>query len=226
MTVKELEARVKELESKVRTQEDIESIKKLQRAYGYYCEHMMGQEIMDCFSKSPGVEIHFVEGTYLGQEGLHRYFDRRRADVPDELLHQVMQMSGIVDVDRDGRRAQGRWYAFGALAIPWADGVRQTWMSSIYEMDYVKEEGVWKILILRWKLTFNAPPEKGWVSRKRLPTKDLESFQPQTSPDIPATIRPWYPSGYIFPFHFPHPVTGQPTGEGERNAKLKNLKIE
>ncbi|MBP1707568.1 MAG: hypothetical protein H6Q39_1292, partial [Chloroflexi bacterium] len=37
----EMESRIKELESKVRTLEDIEAIKRLQRAFGFYLEHWM-----------------------------------------------------------------------------------------------------------------------------------------------------------------------------------------
>jgi hypothetical protein len=33
-----------------------------------------------------------------------------------------------------------------------------------------------------------------------------------------------YVSGYIFPFHFVHPVTGKPSGEAALNARLKPLK--
>ena len=35
---------------------------------------------------------------------------------------------------------------------------------------------------------------------------------------------PRFVSGYIFPFHYDHPVTGEPTSEGKKNAKLlKNV---
>ena len=39
-----------------------------------------------------------------------------------EYLHQVMQLSGIVDVAPDGKTAMGRWYGFGANALPAGDG--------------------------------------------------------------------------------------------------------
>ena len=32
-----------------------------------------------------------------------------------------------------------------------------------------------------------------------------------------------YVSGYIFPFHFTHPVTGKPTSEAKLNARLKPI---
>jgi hypothetical protein len=33
-----------------------------------------------------------------------------------------------------------------------------------------------------------------------------------------------YVSGYIFPFHYKHPVTGQETSENVRNSRLKPVK--
>jgi len=42
----------------------------------------------------------------------------------------------------------------------------------------------------------------------------------QLDPDEWAEYNTSYPSGYIYPMHFVHPVTGKPTSEAERNAKL------
>jgi hypothetical protein len=33
-----------------------------------------------------------------------------------------------------------------------------------------------------------------------------------------------YVTGYIFPFHFKHPVTGKPSSETTLNARLKPIK--
>jgi hypothetical protein len=41
------------------------------------------------------------------------------------------------------------------------------------------------------------------------------------TPDEWAEYDYGYPSGYIYPFSFVHPVTGKTTSEGERNAKLR-----
>ena len=43
MNVEALEVRVKELESQLRTVQDIQDIEKLQRIYGYYLEHWMAR---------------------------------------------------------------------------------------------------------------------------------------------------------------------------------------
>jgi hypothetical protein len=72
MTKQELETRVKMLEDKleaisglelkVRRLDDIEEINKLQRAYGYYLEHMMVDDIIDLFAEGEDVELWVTAG--------------------------------------------------------------------------------------------------------------------------------------------------------------------
>jgi len=123
MNIEELEARLKTLENQVKAQEDqirtlkdIEAIKRLQKAYGYYVEHMMGQEIIDCFSDSPDVVLNWLEGKWLGKEGVKRYFARAaRGDNPPGFSHQLMPTAGLITINPDGKTAKGRWYAFGGI---------------------------------------------------------------------------------------------------------------
>ncbi len=221
--MKELEARIKSLEDEVRTLKDIREIEVLQRAYGYYLEHWMSDEVIDCFADSPDVVLSLYEGTWLGKDGIRRYFGRERPE-PPEFLHQVMQVSPIVHVDPEGKTGKGRWYSWGAVAVPMGAGVRQFFMGGIYECEYVKEGGAWKILKLKYSLHIAADPRQGWVSPDRIATPDRTAGQPgnMPRPDVaPGGMDSLYPSGYIFPFHFRHPVTGQETSETKRNAALK-----
>ena len=93
--VKTLQQEVKEKDRQIQTLQDIDAIKKLQCAYGYYLEHWMSQEIIDLFSRRDDVSGTFVEGTYQGQEGIRRYF-RPGRKTPPEFLHQVMQVSPVI----------------------------------------------------------------------------------------------------------------------------------
>src|SRR5271157_3126749 len=118
MTKQELEARLKALENfeieaklKLRTLEDIEEINKLQRAYGYYLEQWEWHQMMDLFSTGPDVSVEAGPyGVYTGQEGIKQFFAREDKPRPPEKLHVMMQISGIVDVETDGKTAKGRWY--------------------------------------------------------------------------------------------------------------------
>jgi hypothetical protein len=225
MNMDELEARIKSLESQVRTLQDIEDIKKLQRAYGYYLEHWMTQEIIDLFADGPGVALEWPEGKYLGKEGVKRYFEGNDKKDP-EFLHQLMQLSPVVDIEPDGKSAKGRWYCWGAIAAPVGGGVIPSFQSGLYENEYVKEDGKWKIKRFRWHMTYAVKPGEGLVDPLRIAAADRSAkIMGATTPDIPDTrFEHRYPSGYIFPFHYHHPVTAQPTSEGQRNLSVKGVK--
>ena len=60
----------------------------------------------------------------------------------DGKLYDQMQLQGIVDVASDGKTAKGRWHMFAQEA---EHGKYARWGLGVYENDYVKQDGVWKI---------------------------------------------------------------------------------
>ena len=225
MTEEELEGRIKTLESQVKTLQtllDIEEIKKLQRAYGYYLEHWMAKEIVELFADDPRVELDFAwyEGTYRGKESIRRYYENRFKPGP-EFMHQLMQLCPVIDVSPDGKTAKGRWYGFGAVSTPHGGGIGQVLMNGIYENEYIKENGQWKFLRFTWALNYMARPGVGWVAPERLAPPDAPFIRDFPEPDVPPTsFDPRFPSGYIFPFHYKHPITGEKTSEEQLNTSL------
>ena len=152
--VKSLENEIADLKNQLQVLRDIEDIKRLQCAYGYYLERWMSEEIINCFSKSPEVSGTFVEGTYKGPEGIQAYFGKTR-EQPPEFLHQVMQVSPVITVDPYGLRAKGRWYGYGSVAFcPLNGQIDPMIMSVVYEMEYIKENGIWKILKLALQMHY------------------------------------------------------------------------
>jgi SnoaL-like domain len=204
---------------------DIEDIKKLQAAYAYYLENSMGQEVIDCFSNDPGVSGTFVEGTYKGPEGIRRYFSRMMEKTPS-FLHQVRMDTPYITVSADGRRAKGRWYGDGTVAFkPLNNQIDPMYMNVVYEMEYIKENEVWKIYTLAFQMLYAFQPSKQKPAPKEPDIHDPDDrsgpANMKLSPDEWAEYDTQYPSGYIFPFHFKHPVTGKATTEGVYNNKLK-----
>jgi hypothetical protein len=223
MTIEELEARIKtlekrlqamgDLEAKVRILEDIEEINKLQRAYGYYLEHMMVEDIVDLFADSEDTELWLTAGKFKGKEGARRLYSYIRDSFPSqEFLHQLMQLSGVVHVNPDGMTAKGRWYGLGANALPLKDGkINPGWMNGIYEMGYLKQDGRWKISKLRWCMTFRASWTESFVEASRRDDSPMDRAQNQTLGPRGAPEETRYPSGFICPFHFSNPVSGRET---------------
>jgi hypothetical protein len=224
----ELENRIKVLEEQVRTLQtllDIEEIKKLQRAYGYYLEHWMAQEIIDLFADGEGVclDFNWYEGVYLGKAGVKKYYEGRFKTEP-ELFHQLMQLCPIIDVSPDGKTAKGRWYGYGGVATPRGKGVGQAVMNGIYENEYVKEGGKWKFKRIHWAMNYMSRPGQSWVTPERLAAADTDFKMTWPEPDIaPTRFDPKYPSGYILPFHYRHPVTGRKTSEEINNRSVKGI---
>jgi hypothetical protein len=66
-------------------------------------------------------------------------------------------------------------------------------------------------------------PESGFVNPARFWTKvEGPDFNPEPPGDMGPSfdIATEYPSGYIVPFHFKHPVTDTETSEKKRNKAL------
>ena len=222
---KETEKRIQQLEKKVAVLEDLEAIKRLQKSYGYYLEHWQYEDVIDLFSDRPDTMLNIMVGIFLGKEGIKKYFSGEKGRWEDpELLHQLMQLSGVVDVAEDGKTAKGRWYGFGINALPQNVGVIQNFASGIYTTEYIKENGVWKIWKITWNCYIMADPTVGWITKERLAPPGAKASPPPI-PDKPRDIQSRYPSGYIPPFHYPHPVTGKPTSEGKHVEAIKNRRI-
>ncbi len=224
MNVKEMEARLKALEKKVGILEDINEVKRLQRVYSYYVMHMMRDEIADCFADDPDVTLHWLEGTWKGKEGVNRYFGvgTDRPEPGPGFLHQVMPIAGVVDVDPYGKHAKGRWYSFGGVAVPneKTGKTNPSIVGGLYEIEYIKQNGVWKMWKMDWiiPLSIRIPPES-WGTVEAL-GKMIENFKGPEADIPPVKGDPRFVSGYIFPFHYNHPVTNKPTSEKAKNAKL------
>jgi len=229
MDAKAMEAKIKELEKKVQRLDDIEEVTRLQRVYSYYVMHMMRDEIYNCFADREDVTLRWLEGTWKGKKGVARYFGvgTDRPEPAPGFVHQVMPIAGVVDISPDGKTAKGRWYSFGGVAVPNQETgkTHPSIVGGIYEIDYIKEKGQWKFWKIDWiiPLVIRIPPEQ-WGTVEEL-GKSIAAFQ-APGPDIPMINNdPRFVSGYIFPFHFDHPITRKPTSETKKNAKLlKNTK--
>lgn len=221
------------LEKRLQRVEDVQAIERLQYAYNYYVEHMMKQEIIDCFSDSPDVLLDWLEGKWKGKEGVREYFDVNQVP-PVDFQHQLIPSAGLITVAPDGKKAKGRWYAFGGIMMPSRENrdtvqtVSRSFINGIYEIGYIKEDDIWKILTINWNIPYGVRINDGWIMPEDIAGPMLKSQSgpggQRIIPDIPMDpddLR--YVTGYILPYHFTHPVTGKPTTEAARNERLKPL---
>ena len=212
--VKSLTETVGKLEARVTRLEDIEAIKKLQRSYGFYLEHWQEEELMGLFSKRDDCTLELNDGgEFNGPGAVYRMFhfeDHYPAfdgatSAPPIYLHLMIPICGIVDVEPDGKTAKGRWYGSFLGAMPRGGQMRALLGCGIWENEYIKEDGIWKI----WKLFFSdiisSPLDEGWVKNPFI------NNPPAKNRPTPVRNKDWkpYPSGYLFPYHYKNPVTGK-----------------
>jgi len=199
--MKQLLQRIDELELQVQTLRDENDIKNLQRIYGYYVDKGLSTQIADLFSDDATLEI-AGRGVYTGIKSIRAYMNSL-PQLETGLLFDHMQLQPVIHVDPDGRAAKGR---LRAVVQNGKYGESAIWGAGVYENEYVKEEGIWKISKLHFYTTFYANYEDGW-SRNTIP---LFGELPNLPPDKPPTeMYKSFPGVYIPPFHYPNPVSGK-----------------
>ncbi len=201
-----LEAKLSGLRLQVERLEDRRAIERLQQAYSHYLTAGRPREAATLFSAAPDATIEWAQmGVYVGRARIEAFLGRVAKAAPGE-LHETPTMQGVITVATDGRTAQGRWRSLVMAGTHGQDG---TWLEGPYENEYVKEGGVWRIKSLHWFTTVEASYEKGWARGARLaagPMKDLPPDRP------PSVVYQAFPSYFLPPYHYAHPVTGKPVG--------------
>ena len=167
------------------------------------------EDTADLFTRSGSFE-YGQSGVYIGQERIRRallLFGPQ--GLAQGYLNNHMQLQAIITVAPDGKTATGRWQGTVQLAEPGANGI---WGVGIYENEYVKEGGVWKIASAALLSRRRSPITTGGWARSLLPMKGPSALFPPDKP--PTVVYRTMPGNYIPPFSFNHPVTGD---------SLKNL---
>jgi hypothetical protein len=199
-----LAARAAALARDVERLEDENAIENLQRIYGFYTDKQLWSEAADLFAGDGTIEVG-RSGVYVGKERVLAYLRSQGPEFPQEgRLFDQMQLQPVIHVAPDGLTAKGRWHLFAQEAV---HGEYGHWGAGVYENEYVKEEGVWKIQSLHLFTTMYTSYEDGW-ERTALP-------EPGPAADLPADHPPTveyeaYPAVFVAPFHFENPVMGQP----------------
>jgi hypothetical protein len=203
-------ARLATVEQRAGRVADVDAIQNLQGSYGYYTDKMLWDEVVDLFAADGTLEIG-PSGVYVGKDSIRRYLmslSGGRQGPLEGVLNDHFQLQPIVTVADDGLTARGRWRLFLMTGVSGA-GSGGNWGEGVYENEYVREDGVWKISKLHWFANFIAPYEGGWLDADH---KSIDEYAlgRGITPDRPASVlyEP-YPGVFVPPFHYANPVTGQ-----------------
>jgi hypothetical protein len=228
--LEKLQRQLDDLAARFGLVEDEAAIRRLHHAYGYFMDYCWYDEVIDLFAHDG--EAVFLSGVYKGHESLARlyktflgqaYTAGKRGPIHGFLADHFL-MQDVITVSEDHTTARGR---FRALLVLGSHESRedkpeqlpdQIYEAGLYENEYVREDGMWKIKRLEYALQWQALYEKGWART----TTDLPPVVPAfpqslIGPDyLIDTTRKVWPERSPLEFHYPHPVTGKPIPFGGR----------
>lgn len=178
-------AEIQALVKRVQYLEDVTAIQKLQAAYVHRLFTQRFEAIPAMYSRSPDVRVEFSDsGVFQGPESVTRLYNAfgRTRDVPGFfILH--MAVNPYIEIAADGRSARSHWLSPGASNSPSAS----SWIWGPYYVDYVKEDGEWKILHSNLLALFRNPYQYSWGESPHHGTVDVSGMLGLT-PDAPSTL--------------------------------------
>jgi hypothetical protein len=200
-------ATLEALVRRVQRLEDQLEIQKLQSKYAHYLFTQRFDRIVDeCFAKQAAdVSVEFSDsGVYRGLESiraLYKAFEATKKVPGFFILH--MAVNPFVEIARSGTEARSHWLSPGAVGNDAAAG----WVWGPYYVDYVKEDGVWRILHSNLAPLFRNRYESSWAQATDHGTVRMLGVRP----DEPTTLyRPYNELKKQLDIFKDHPQLPQP----------------
>lgn len=181
------------MEADLRRVLDIIDVANLQGRYMYCLEAHRYDDVLDLFSReNPEVSVEIGKGgIYQGRAKVETLFLHvlRPFFTQPGMMPLHMLTTPVIEIDPDGRRAQGMWQTLGCNSFEGEDGLKAVWQQGTYDNLYVKEGDRWTILRMRWLANFRTSFDKGWVKEPlyRLEPLDWDTFPPELRPDAPGS---------------------------------------
>jgi hypothetical protein len=180
---------IRDLNARVQRLEDTLEIQKVQSRYTHYLFTQDFDRIVEeCMAKNaPDVSVEFSDsGVYRGLESvrkLYSSFEEAKKIPGFFILH--MTVNPYIEIAADGQSARAHWLSPGASG----SNRSASWIWGPYYVDYVKEDGQWRILHSNLAPLFRNPYEDSWAKATHHGTvKGILSAQP----DGPSTqYRPY-----------------------------------
>jgi hypothetical protein len=141
---------LKEIEEKLRILLDIEEIKKLQAYYVSRINPPKWDEIKGCFAKDAVFDTY--AGRVRGIELVEKILTENISQIHKGQF-AVFIVQPIIEVDGDKARASWGLVELlpDNLKMPFMQGDPPKWVYGPYDMEYVREDGKWKISYLKWR---------------------------------------------------------------------------
>ena len=179
------------LEERIQRMEDIHEIQNIMGRYEYLHTAGKQEETAELFArKTPGVTAEIANwGVYEGYEGvrklyvgLHNYIEGDRKGQ----LNMHTLTTPVLEVAGDGKTAKGVWLSPGSETTKVRGKPQAFWAWCKYGVDFVKEDGKWRIWHFHVYGVFHTPYEKSWTESPKFERSyvpdELKTDKPSSRP--------------------------------------------
>ena len=186
-------ARVHRLAQNVERAESVRAVKRLQETYAQYSQFGLWSDMAALFADD--AQLSYGKDNEQGRQAIEKYFLATFGEGTNGLkpggLHTQIVMRPLINVSADGQRAKGRWWE---LSMTGQYGVKAEWAAGIFENEYVRDRGAWKISRMRYNPMFAGPYATGWrnidADQKIVPYHFAPDETGIPVPDLPASATP------------------------------------
>ncbi|MGH0031480.1 MAG: nuclear transport factor 2 family protein [Myxococcota bacterium] len=167
----ELEARIRDLETRLRAVEDVQALHRLKARYA----QLLDARFQRRGGLKPAAEVEALAHEAAGLFTEDAVWDggpglgvcEGRTAIARRLAHSTLSFAWHFfvkpEIEVDGDTASGSWDILSPCTT--AEG-RAMWMAGVEHDTYVREGGVWLHRSMKLDLVFMAPHDRGWARAK------------------------------------------------------------
>jgi hypothetical protein len=236
-----LESMVDSLEAEITHGADraqaVIDINNLMGKYTFYARYAMYNRVLSFFADREDISLEVADlGVYIGKAKIADFYKKYCAAFDGKgygVLHEHAVSTPVIEVAGDGLTAKGVWLSPGHEAFPTnredanveeteqerGHKVRSSWVYGKFAVEFVKENGVWKIWHMQYFRTFQIGFYDSWtdIEKKDAWTGVVRSREVVDSftggPSAESTFTQEYDPQGTLPF-WPQPPKPYETYEG------------
>jgi hypothetical protein len=179
--------------------------------YCHYRSACRDRDILAIWSNQNDTRVEMPWGVYDGKESVERFYAQECVNHEDlenrkGYLFVDALSTPVIQVAADLKTARGAWFSQGVRSNRAGEEVSADWRWTKLAVDFIYEDGSWKIWHLAVYPLLDTPYDVPWYDAPKLTQEDFADYHPDRAP----TAR------YLWSFHednrYPlgHPVTPKP----------------
>src|SRR5678815_2665337 len=186
-TFEEQQKRFVELARSAQQLQDETEILNLQHSYGYYFDQKWWDPAANLFSSDGSLELG-QRGVYVGRDRIRKALNAIGGKALEGgEIHDHLQLATVVQIAPDGRTAHARGVE---LSVTGLKGKSGQWEEGIFENEFVKQDGRWKIRSVHYYPRVITDYEQGWAKSAKPAAGPSAEFPPDRPPSEVYAIYP------------------------------------